>query len=313
MSFKEYSQLENDNTEIIHKTDKTILYLNKYFTLNDNSVIFSNTYLVTELFTILKNRNSDIAGLKLISHQADHKIDKKIFNQKPINITKWFGINIEHEDKNLVPLPLGISNTYSPKNLRLEDFKKYINSKKTIFAYSNFQVNTNYFERVKIRDQIQNKSFITTQNPELAIQSYAEKLSKSKFVICPPGNGVDTHRFWESLYFNSIPIALKHLTLTTAKDIPVLFIDSFDTISEEKCNIYLNNLENEKINYESLTMDYWLEKINYEKKIGQSQIEVNLSIQEIQSIKERFHRTLKREMVYKNFYTFRRKIHSKVN
>ena len=313
MSFKEYSQLENDNTEIIHKTDKTILYLNKYFSLNDNSVIFSNTYLVNELFTILKNRNLDVAGLKLISHQADHKIDKKIFNQKPLNITKWFGINIEHEDKNLVPLPLGISNTYSPKNLRLEDFKKYINSKKTIFVYSNFQVNTNYFERIKIRDQIQNKSFITTQNPELAIQSYAEKLSKSKFVICPPGNGIDTHRFWESLYFNSIPIALKHLTLTTAKDIPVLFIDSFDAISEEKCNIYLNNLENEKINYESLTMDYWLEKINYEKKRGQNQNEVNLSNQEIQSIKERFHRTLKREMVYKNFYTFRRKIHSKVN
>jgi len=77
VSFKEYSQLENVNTEIIHKTDKTILYLNKNFSLNDNSVIFSNTYLVTELFTILKNRNLDVARLKLISHQADHKIDKK--------------------------------------------------------------------------------------------------------------------------------------------------------------------------------------------------------------------------------------------
>ena len=64
--------------------------------MNDNSVIFSNTYLVNELFTILKNRNSDVTGLKLISHQADHKIDKKIFNQKPLNITEWFGINIEH-------------------------------------------------------------------------------------------------------------------------------------------------------------------------------------------------------------------------
>ena len=281
--------------------------------MNDDSVIFSNTYLVNELFTILKNRNADVTGLKLISHQADHKIDKKIFNQKPLNITKWFGINIEHEDKNLVPLPLGISNTYSPKNLRLEDFKKYFNSEKTIFVYSNFQVNTNYFERVKIRNQVQKKSFITTQNPELGIQNYAEKLSKSNFVICPPGNGIDTHRFWESLYFNSIPIALKHLTHNAAKDIPVLFIDSYENISEEKCNEYFNYIQNEKINYESLTMDYWLKKINNKKKSGQNQNEVNLSNQEIQSIKETYHRTLKRETIYKNLYTFGRKLHNKLN
>jgi hypothetical protein len=60
-------------------------------------------------------------------------------------------------------------------------------------------------------------------------------------------------------------------------------------------------------------MDYWLKKINYKKKSGQNQNEVNLSNQEIQSIKETFHRTLKRETIYKNLYTFGRKLHNKLN
>ena len=38
---------------------------------------------------------------------------------------------------------------------------------------------------------------------------YAFKASRFKYVACPRGNGVDTHRFWESLYRGSIPIVLE--------------------------------------------------------------------------------------------------------
>ena len=35
---------------------------------------------------------------------------------------------------------------------------------------------------------------------------YASLAAKHRFVACPEGNGIDTHRFWETLYRGSIPI-----------------------------------------------------------------------------------------------------------
>ena len=35
---------------------------------------------------------------------------------------------------------------------------------------------------------------------------YLKELSKYKFSLCPPGNGLDTHRVWESLLVGTIPI-----------------------------------------------------------------------------------------------------------
>lgn len=42
----------------------------------------------------------------------------------------------------------------------------------------------------------------------VASWSYARHSSRYKYVACPRGNGLDTHRFWESLYRGSIPIVL---------------------------------------------------------------------------------------------------------
>lgn len=34
----------------------------------------------------------------------------------------------------------------------------------------------------------------------------ASEIRQHRFVLCPPGNGLDTHRYWEVLYWGSIPI-----------------------------------------------------------------------------------------------------------
>lgn len=38
--------------------------------------------------------------------------------------------------------------------------------------------------------------------------SYAKLASRYRFVACPEGNGLDTHRFWEALYRGSVPVVL---------------------------------------------------------------------------------------------------------
>ena len=62
-------------------------------------------------------------NIKLITHQSDIPITKKLFNQKPSCIAEWFAVNVDHKDKNLHPLPLGIANNFQKKYFYKEDIK----------------------------------------------------------------------------------------------------------------------------------------------------------------------------------------------
>lgn len=62
-------------------------------------------------------------------------------------------------------------------------------------------------------------------------EEYYKRLCISKYVVCPEGQGHDTHRVYESLYFGAIPILLKPSVLADLyKDMPILWVDSWDSI-----------------------------------------------------------------------------------
>ena len=35
------------------------------------------------------------------------------------------------------------------------------------------------------------------------------------FIISPPGNGIDTHRVWETIYAGSYPVVEKNLSMNS--------------------------------------------------------------------------------------------------
>ena len=65
------------------------------------------------------------------------------------------------------------------------------------------------------------------------IFEYENDLRISNFVLCPQGNGIDTHRIWESLYCGSIPIVEDHIGFDQFKNLPIMFVDDFYKISEK--------------------------------------------------------------------------------
>lgn len=42
----------------------------------------------------------------------------------------------------------------------------------------------------------------------ISVFTYRKVASRYHFIACPPGNGLDTHRLWETLYRGSIPVLL---------------------------------------------------------------------------------------------------------
>jgi hypothetical protein len=60
-------------------------------------------------------------------------------------------------------------------------------------------------------------------------KEYRKKLSMSKFVISPPGNGIDCHRTWESMYFGAVPIVREDFW-PFGSELPVLPVQKWSDI-----------------------------------------------------------------------------------
>ena len=91
-------------------------------------------------------------------------------------------------------------------------------------------------------------------------------MSSFKFNICPPGNGVDTHRFWESLMFKTVPIVVKTEFTSNLQNlgVPGLYLNNWsdlNKLSEEELNTVYKEIV-EKNNFEVfLSYVFWKELI----------------------------------------------------
>ena len=90
---------------------------------------------------------------------------------------------------------------------------------------------------------------------------YIHNLRRYAFCLCPRGNGIDTHRIWESLYMGCIPIVKRHITHVFNQDLPILFIDDWREITSDFLNQTDKNVDTSLFGSELLTMSYWKDKI----------------------------------------------------
>jgi hypothetical protein len=88
-------------------------------------------------------------------------------------------------------------------------------------------------------------------------EEYLKNISSSKYVLSPHGETPDCYRHWESMYLSAIPITLNHPKLNSFKDLPILFLDSWDELSEELLNDRYSEILNKS--REKLDINYWIE------------------------------------------------------
>ena len=90
-----------------------------------------------------------------------------------------------------------------------------------------------------------------------------EFLSKYKFVLSPPGAGLDCHRTWEALYLNVIPIMLSSTIDSLFDDLPVVIVKDWDEISQEfLIEEYHRIRKRDDYNMDKLKMSYWFNTIS---------------------------------------------------
>ena len=199
---------------------------------------------------------------KLIFHNSDfafNKIHLKLFDTLPL-LQHIYTQNMNVDHKQVSPLPIGLANshwTHGNPNIHMEVYNKNIEKTKEI--YFNFNIGNNKGKRHKCFDIIKEKG--VQWNKKLPYKEYLIELKRHKYAICPEGNGIDTHRFWECLYMNTIPICVKNKVTEYYKQyFPIIVLNDWSELNITKLE-YLN-----EINHEFLDIKYIKQLIEKEYK-----------------------------------------------
>jgi hypothetical protein len=224
-----------------------------------NSIIFCKTDFLDYLFNNLKNsKNKHI----IVTHHSDYPIDEYRFSKKPECVIKWYAINPTKIHKDLIAIPLGVkthSGIYYEERYMTKWFVKNADNLKSNKKYNKVYCNwtdTNPYRNIIIEKLKYNNIDITLES-NMTFDQYAINMSYHKFVISPPGNGIDCHRTWESLYLGCIPIVIKNKIYDEFYDLPIIQVNDYSEVTNELLNLYNNfNFKNEK-----LYIPYWKKQI----------------------------------------------------
>ena len=62
---------------------------------------------------------------------------------------------------------------------------------------------------------------------------YFDKNLDHVFIACPEGFGIDSYRFYETLYLGRIPVVLHNPVTDAFSDLPILFLDKWSDFAEK--------------------------------------------------------------------------------
>ena len=199
----------------------------------------------------------------LVTHNSDHSAPTKEF-QWALNdsrILAWFTQNPDYEHKKLFPIPIGVANirwrhgnVLSIKQA-ISSYRKAF-SNRTTLLYVNFAVGTNRNIRSKALKwalSIVNK----TKGKSVSYETYLREIGDSKFVLSPPGNGLDCHRTWEAMLMGAMPIVLRSRLDPLFSNESVLVVDSWNQLTLD----YLKSLNLHPIPSQKLLARYWYARL----------------------------------------------------
>jgi hypothetical protein len=220
---------------------------------------------IDDAFSFIKINSSDV---NIVTHNGDIPVDEKFVNYSH-KFPKWYGQNVTCKSMKFNPIPIGLENDYVPNAinkkqtiLSLSNEKCYVEPSKLL--YINHNIGTNPIERQKPYGIFATSDWCTVEHSGGYIyqDNYYAKMLNHAFMLSPPGNGIDCHRTWEILYLKRIPILKRSGRLEDLySDLPVLFINEYDEISESFLSLKINEMKNKSYNFEKLKFGYWRQEV----------------------------------------------------
>jgi hypothetical protein len=195
-------------------------------TVSNAKVIYCKSDRVEEFFS--DYRGNINASILMFGNSAQnfYSFDHKL----PNSVKMVFLQNMGFKDRKFSLLPVGLENLrhaknglpkfFTPKNAHGEKKSQIL-----IGPFGNTHLERHELDYLKFHDGPWN-----FQEDRLIPKAFAALASRYRFVASPTGRGIDTHRFWESIYHGSIPIVKKSDWSENLSylDIPYIEIEAWD-------------------------------------------------------------------------------------
>ena len=246
--------------------------------LKDNDTIFTHPFYVNGLLDIIRHISPKII---IITHNGDNRIDSdgvvsldgggNVIKVEPYslpdNLITWYAQNVNTINPRIESIPIGIENNrWQPHEKKREKMIMKMGTAKNNrnLLYMNHTIRTNPKEREQPYVLFEGQPWVTSERGSngARFDEYLDNLYNHKFVICPEGNGMDTHRTWECLYMGTFPVEKRNLNNRFYCDLPICFVNEWDEINEQFLNDWYNKNNFTTDTNTKLTFKYWKDKIN---------------------------------------------------
>lgn len=230
--------------------------------ISKNDVWFVKRDFLMEFFSII---DYSFPSINIVTQHSDYEVDDALMSKKPKSVKFVFGSNTSSNRPDAIPIPLGLGPPYCPITPKAKDIKALDTRRnRNKLLYVNFRTSTYPSEREPLLDMM--KSFskvcgdvtIGNQSSDTTIiHGYLHEMIDHKFCLCPRGNGIDTHRLWESLYCRTIPVVRRENAHRNFQDLPILFVDSWEQVTESLLHNEYQRIVNTDWDYSKLSASWW--------------------------------------------------------
>ena len=251
-----------------------VLYADYVYDNHVNNIVNSTKYGdVLYVYTdfIEKFFKNELPKIKnkfiLLTHNSDHATNiKHIEYLNSEKIIVWFGQNPGFEHKKFIPLPIGFENpTWVPSKLKyirnVNEFDLIPWKKRKYLLYINFSSHTNPGAREYLLSLFANIPNVLISKQRVDYPTYMSQIENSKYVLCPRGNGLDTHRYYETILMGSIPVVENSTLFPIFSESTTLILSSLNNLTVDILNNPRKHVKNMGFSKKVLYMETWINRI----------------------------------------------------
>lgn len=205
----------------------------------------------------------------LITHNSDISIPSGTTVEMPVakgyaqwlndpKLCAWFSTNVDARHPKLFPIPIGLENArWGKKYPELLMLHRQTALAKNKLLYGNFSIFNNPALRQPLYDLFSAQPFCHMIAQPKNLNDYLTDVQQSKFILSPPGNGLDCHRTWEALYAGTYPIVLSSALDPLFHDLPVVIVHDWQEITQEFLEQKYIELQGDLRSLKSLQFSCW--------------------------------------------------------
>jgi hypothetical protein len=123
-----------------------------------------------------------------------------------------------------------------------------------------------HYGRKKLFEELQATDVEFTFSERLGLEDYYYQLLTHKFVLSPPGRGIDCYRNYEAILFGAYPIIISTPVDEVYKDYPVVIINEWSDLSASFLSQKYKELEAKRWYLGSLFAPYWKMRVERAQK-----------------------------------------------